>query len=149
MTIETEQFANDRTAYLQSARRKLDDWRDKLNQLQEEIGKFSSEAQAEHQKTTADLRDQLEQAEVRLKELEQSKDAQWEENQPRWQEAAEEYSQSFAKFANRMNKEDVPLDWLEDYTDERIRDSVGWAEGQGKKDPGSKGWAEGYDQSQS
>jgi len=132
--------------YLQTAQMRTNQWRDELNRLEEEIKQFPSETQAVYRRNLANLQTQWQQVEAKFKELERASSGQQEIIRSEWQITAEEYQNNFRETAKQiMDKENVPLGWLEGFTDKRPHDSAGWAEGMGKQEKGSKGWAEGYD----
>jgi hypothetical protein len=149
-----------RKMVLQKARTQMDEWREDLNRLENQLSDLSSESgsRAEYQKQLATLKQHWQQVESKFAAMLQGSD-EAQEAYNHWRDTAVAYNQAFMRATKNM-KEEVPLGWLQGYTDERTQESAGWAEGFGgrpsdsegfaegmghKGKVTSKGWAEGYD----
>jgi hypothetical protein len=149
MTTLTNEIAKKKKAFLQTARVQMDQWRDGLNRLDEAIEQIPPEAQASYRKNIADLRAQWQQVEEAFQRMEQAAAERWEKVQSRWQQTAANYKEAFMETANRIDQKEVPLGWLQGFSDKRTHESAGWAEGMGHRPEGSEGWAEGLGKQES
>lgn len=144
MTTKTKEIARKKESFLQTTQVQMNQWRDELDRLEEEIKQLPIDIQAEYCEQSANLRETWQQVEAKLQVLEGAASDQWEEMKSRWQHTSQEYRESFMGTANQLqNKEKVPLGWLQGFTDKRTHESAGWAEGMGKRPEGSEGWVEG------
>jgi hypothetical protein len=70
---------------------------------------------------------------------------------PEFEEKFETFREAFMRTANQLNNEheEVSLGWLQGFTDHRVHDSAGWAEGMGEPEESSEGWVEGMGEQES
>jgi len=129
-------------AVLQKVQSQMDEWRAALNTFEEKLKEATAETQAAYEEQLAQLKLHWQQVESRFGALQQAEDAQRGVAYADWRETAVSYDKAFMSTVSNM-KEYVPLGWLQGFTDKRIQDSQGWAEGFGKRPESSEGFAEG------
>lgn len=129
-----EHIVTTRESYLAGARAHTAEWMKELQRLT---------ASRADDPRTAELRALWPQMLTGLTELEQAGDDTWRQAAARWLERAEQFTRALNRLLGRPEPEDESLGWAQGFSEQRMPDSEGWAEGMGKRPADSEGWAEG------
>lgn len=122
----------------------LANWQHGVDRLAGEVKQLKKDIQPKYEKQIADLRQQLNQLEGRLAVMKSDVASVSGNNWADAQVALINFAQAFDRTAYQIrDEEQIPLGWLQGFTDARTHESEGWAEGMGRQPQGSEGWAEG------
>lgn len=105
-------------------------WQQGIDQLEEEVKQLKEAVQSKYKKQIADLRQQVKKLEEMLNTMKRDETSisstQWADTQV----AFIILSQSFNRTAFQIrDAEQIPLGWLQGFTDARKKESEGWVEG--------------------
>ena len=131
-------------AVMQAARNQMTEWRQALQKLEEDIHELPTETRAEYEQKLSMLKLHWQQVESKFTAISQTDPTRQGTAYTHWRETAVAYDEAFLNTTHELKATElVPLGWLQGFTDKRIQDSEGWAEGFGKRPAGSEGFAEG------
>lgn len=108
----------------------LREWQEGLTQLEEDVEHVKKESQANYHEQLGILRLQLQNLQTKLESLSGQMPKTPDYDLVKFREDMLAFSSTFYETAHRIrDEENVPLGWLQGFTDSRTQESKGWAEG--------------------